>query len=320
MTSDDENMDLLRREAWDLVLKATSGHATRAELDAVERWRTQSPAHAAAFAHASSRWHELGPALKVIAERQRRGVDAPPPRTLLGRRAMLAGGLAAAAATVAAVASPPLGLWPSPREFVADYRTATGQRRTLRLDGDISVEMNTATSLNIGLPADDSGRIELVAGEAAVAAQRAVEVFAADGRTRATSAQFNVRSDGATVSVTCLSGSVDVECRNKRVTLKPNGQVVYDKDGLHASRTIDPQRVTAWRNGDLFFENEPLSRIVDEINRYRPGKIVLVGSELGERRLTARFKLNRLDVVFVQLRDAFGAHVTVLPGGITIVS
>jgi transmembrane sensor len=314
----------LRREAWKWVLHMTSGEATKADIAALERWCARSPLHAEAFARASGRWRAFGAAIGGRAHQQ--GViDIQGSGTgrALGRRALLGGMLAASTAGAAVVISrPPFGLWPSLSEIAADYRTGTGERHRIALADSVSVEMNTRTSLNIRKAASDGAdRVELIAGEAAVATgAHPIEVIAAKGRVWADTAQFNVRYNGTAVCVTCLGGMVHVEQQGRSVSMLQKQQVSYNERSLGFTTAVDPVVVTGWREGDLFFRDEPLANVIEEVNRYRPGRIVLMNEDLGRRRVTARFKLDRLEVVIIQLRETFGARVTALAGGIVLVS
>jgi transmembrane sensor len=76
----------------------------------------------------------------------------------------------------------------------------------------------------------------------------------------------------------------------------------------------------AWRRRVLIFDGQPLAEVVREINRYRPGKIILANDDLGVRKVQARFSLNQLADVAALIQDAYGAKVTLLPGGIVILS
>jgi len=315
-------IDMLRQDAWQWVLRITSGDATKADIAALERWCAQSPRHAEAYAQASGRWRLLGPA---IDNAMRGAANAAirhrsPP---IGRRAVLGGVLAASAAASAAfvVNHPPLGLWPSLTELAADYRTAPGQQRRLALADDVSVEMNTRTSLNVRPVANEGDRIELIAGEASVTTRsKAIEVMAGDGQASASTGRFNIRCDGPVVRVTCLDGLVEVSRQRRSITVRANQQASYSSGGFEPLLTVDAAAVTGWRRGDLFFRDEPLALVIDEINRYRVGRIILLNNDLGQRRFTARFKLDRLDVAVAQLQATFGARVTSLPGGIVVIS
>lgn len=317
-------VEAVRREAWDWVLRLTSGDATRVDVVELERWCARSPLHAEAFARASGRWRTFGPAIAGAVQQGRVALPGAQRWTCpaMGRRAFLGGMLAASAAGMAvAVVRPPLGLWPSATELAADYRTAPGEQRQLAVAENLSVDMNTRTSLNIRAAGPELDRIELITGEAAVATRaRPVEVIAGNGRAAADRARFNVRYDGTTVCVTCLDGVVRITLDGPPVTLGRDQQITYAGHGIGAPATVDADVVTGWRDGDLYFQNEPLVRVIDEINRYRSGKIVLMNQELGRRRFTAHFKVARIDAVVGQLQAAFGARVTSLPGGIVLVS
>lgn len=322
--SSKDELEALKREAWTKLLHVTSGHASKADLAALKLWCAQSPRHAEAFAQVSGRWRVFGKAIENVAQAEPALGTETHARTRapIGRRAFLVGALGASAAGAAVmIARPPMELWPSLGEFAADYRTATGERRRIALAERASVDMNTRTSLNVRAGSGGGDQIELIGGEAAFATRsRPVEVIAGSGRAWADNAQFSIRRNGSDICVTCLDGSVDIRQDGRSATLQKKQQVVYDDRSLGQVQSADPVTVTAWREGELLFQNEPLARVVDEINRYRPGRIILVNEALGQRRFTAQFRLDRLDVVITQLKATFGARVVSLPGGVVLVS
>jgi transmembrane sensor len=324
MMRDDKSSpdDPVRRRAKDWVVQIATGGATKADLQALNRWREESPDHAAAYADACRLWEMLGSPLHA-ASRASDKIELPGIHRPVGRRALLGGGLAATAAMAAGVAivRPPFELWPSFSEFAADYHTGAGEQRTITLADHGLVEMNTRTSLNVHKGEATSDSIELVTGEAAVAAgPRPVVVHAGSGRSSASDAQFTVRCDGANVRVTCLSGIVEVALRGHRTTVEPQQQLAYAADEVGDMTSINPDIVAGWRSGLLIFQDEPLSRVVEEVNRYRPGRIILMNATLGERRITARFKIARLDAVLMQFQQVFGAKVTSLGSGFVVLT
>jgi transmembrane sensor len=131
---------------------------------------------------------------------------------------------------------------------------------------------------------------------------------------------FNIRRDGDKVSVTCLDGEVVVGCQASTVSVASQRQVSYSESGLGPIVRTDSAAVTSWREGFLVFQDARLADVVSEINRYRRGRIVVVGERLGEQPVNGRFYLARLDEVVEKLRNAFGARVTDLPGGLVILS
>lgn len=301
----------------------TSGEATTGDLQALRRWRGQSALNDAAFVRAGKLWRVVGPAVAVVARQDRTTVGAGRLSRLnasVARRAVLGGALAAGA--VYLVVRPPLALWPSLSELTSDYRTGTGEQRRITIAGGATLDLNTETSIDVRRAQDGADRIELIAGEAMITtaanASRPVVAIAADGRATATDATFNMRCSGSSVCVTCLSGEVHVEQRGRSVTVQPRQQVSYTAEGLGEAVAVDPAGVITWRDGVLVFHNVPLADVIDEVNRYRPGRIIIVNSSLGRRLVTARFKLDRLQEVITQVQQVFGASTIRLPGGIVL--
>ncbi|WP_024506855.1 FecR domain-containing protein [Bradyrhizobium sp. ARR65] len=317
--------EALRRAAKEWVVHMATAQLTPRDRREFEQWRAQSREHAKAYAEALSLWWALGSPLK--AARARSGRTAPRVSSMRagpvpGRRAFLAGALSASAAGLGImIAHPPLDLWPSLSELAADYRTGIGEQRRIALADHASIELNTRTSLNIREATASEGHLELISGEAAVTAgPTRLTLFAGNGRTSAARAQFTVREDGAAVTVTCLDGFVEVCCGDQSVTVQPRQQVVYTAQQIGAAMPVDPEVTAAWRDGLLVFDNERLSHVIEEVNRYRTGRIILMNRKLGERLVTARFKIARLDAVLTQFRAVFGAKVTQVAGGIVLLS
>jgi transmembrane sensor len=319
-----ENKDL-RDEARAWLRRLTSGAATTADVEALERWRSQGPAQAQAFAEAALLWGMTGEASKVVLNRSPILADwaNSSESAHLPRRVFIGGGAALAASLVGlAVVHPPLNLWRSLSELKADYRTQTGERRNIEVLGGVSVELNTQTSIDLRRGPDGIDAIELLTGEAMIAKQddstSGFSVLAAEGRTIATNASFNVRKDGGTVCVTCMRGDLHVQYRQSVALLQERQQISYNARGLGQAGSIDPKIVTAWRQGLLIFRDVPLAVVIDEVNRYRPGKIILVDLQLGRRKVVADFRLDRLDAVVEFAARVMKAPVRSLPGGIVL--
>jgi len=315
----------LRREAIAWLSLLSSGTATTADAEALKRWCNEDPAHTRAYAEAARAWDMLTP----VANRAQlaEGDEFRRPQLVqqrIGRRALLGGAIAASAAGVAyAVVNPPLNLWPSLAELRADVRTGTGEQRRIEISDGVAVDLNTRSSLAWGSLSGGRNRIELIAGEAVVAAGPAsvdtCVVTAGMGRVVAHDARVDIRRDGARIGVVCLDGNVRVEHQAQAVMLPTGQRIVYDDLNISGPGTVDPQIVTAWQQGRLVFQKELLSRVVDEVNRYRPGRIILMDRDLGRHLIDASFSLDRLDNVITYIRQAFDARIAILPGGLVLV-
>lgn len=328
MIDDNPSQNKLRSEAVDWVLRLESGRVTAADVAALKEWRAQSAAHEAAFTDANRLWKTFAPAARNLRARGEissalsKRVPAAP---VLGRRAVLGGGLAAVSAAAAyAVVQPPFALWPSLAELNADYRTATGEQRQLAVSSDVSVHLNTQTSMALRPSDGEIEQIELITGEASFVSrpgqERLLVVLAAGGATKTSRAHFDVRRTGQTVCVTCVDGEVSVTLKSQLATLGPGQQVSYDDHGLQGVAKADVELVTAWQQGVLIFRRTPLATVVEEINRYRSGRVIVTNSALAQLAVSGRFRIDHMDEVLVRLNQAFGIRSRSLPGGIVLLS
>ena len=292
----------LHDEARDWLLLLTSGRATVADAKALRVWCAQSPEHAQAFEQTKLLWQHIGAAAEQSAA----------PRHF-GRRAFLGAAIAASAAVVMVRVGVPGGF----AGLTADYKTEVGEQRQVVLSEGVSLELNTQTRIS------RAGQgIELLEGEVEVISRVAqpLKVQAGEGWVSAGQARFNVRNTDHTVCVTCLEGSLSVDVAGRSVRLDSGRQLTYGAAGIGEPVAVDTQAVVAWREQVLVFNNATLATVVDEINRYRPGMLVLLNKQLGQRRVQARFNLQQLAGVALLIRDAYGAKCTELPGGVVLLS
>ncbi len=215
-----EPLDPLFREALRWIALVASPEATESDARMAVAWRAQSAAHDAAFQEAAAFRRFVratdppGRTAEVVAFPSR----APPPG-LSRRAAMFGGGAMAAGVAGLMAARPPLGLWPSLAEFMADRHTGAGQRRSFAMTGGAAVELNGRTAVSI---VDHGHGLKLVEGEAFVAAARGttpVLVRAGDAALTLASGSLNVRTSARETCATCLSGAAVAEHPGGRVTL-----------------------------------------------------------------------------------------------------
>jgi transmembrane sensor len=126
--------------------------------------------------------------------------------------------------------------------------------------------------------------------------------------------RFIVRADPAEVRVVVVSGSVElldtVPRSTRRLTLKAGEASTLGS----RQATPQPDRRTesdvAWVNGQLVFDNAPLSRVRDDLHRWYGIQLVIPDSALASRHVSARFlaKETRAQVLRV-LELALGAAI-----------
>lgn len=319
--------DVLQQEARVWLRRLTSGEATEWDAQAFTRWKQSSVAHARAFDEAKRQWQALGPAIGLLLQKDQAAAalherSMRPPQ--VGRRMFLrvAGGAVAAVAG-AAIVHPPLQLWPSLDEWQADARTAKGEQRQLAMGGGVNVTLNTQTSIRREVADASGGALELIGGEAAIdlaAGAAAFSVAAGNGRSTARDGQFEVRNLDGRVCVTCLRGAVQIVHPKGQASLAARQQLVYDKDAIGRVEAVDGEAASAWRRGELIFRQVPLVRVIEEINRYRAGRVVLAARAQENSAVNGRFAIAALDSALVQLQYSFGLAARRLPGGVVVLS
>jgi len=321
----------VQREAQAWLRRLASGEATQRDVEGFRRWQEASELHARAFAEARRLWKALDPAIGQMMAAQpallaehRQAVQQTARRPGLARRAFLGAAVSAAGvAGVAAAVYPPFALWPSVSEWNADIRTATGEQRAVVLVDGVDLMLNTQTSVQRQTLDGRTVGIDLIAGETAVdisSAQQPFRVVAGAGRSEARAGRFEVRFLEGSACVTCIEGSVRVTHAMGARTLQAGQQVVYDAASIGGATGVQGADVSAWRTGVLVFRQTPLAHVVAEINRYRPGRVVLLARGLADRAVSGRFAIASLDTVLVQIQRSYDLSARSLPGGVLVLS
>ncbi len=326
---------MLHQEARIWLARLSGGDVRQVDLHAFRRWQGTSAAHAEAFDDAKRQWHAMRPAIgewlhtdPVAAARLRQlahGDAATPTRgnVLAGRRAFLGAGLSAAALAGIAAVYPPFGLWPSAGTWAADYRTATGEQRDISLAGRVNVVLNTQTSVSRQISDGRTDGLKLLTGEVAVdlaSSREPFSVVAGAGRSVSDTGRFEVRYLDGRVCVSCLEGAVRVQHPAGERRLVAREQTVYRDDAIGGVASIEPASVSAWRRGELVFRQTPLAKVIEEINRYRPGRVVLLAEARRNDPVSGRFSIAILNEALLQIERSFGLTSRTLPGGLLVLS
>ena len=313
MTTPDDNQlgrwpdrDAMAR-SW--VVRLKSGEATQSDVDMLLSWRAQNEENEGAFRQAVRLWEQLGPALAGGATLP--GVDRG-----LSRRWFLGGGVAMAA--VAAVALVPL-VTPVPAG-AREYRTGKGERRHVRLEPEVSAELNTDSRLFFWADTA-SPRVELSHGEALISATcdpgRQLIATAKDVEVRAQVARFSMRSEVGLMRVACIEGRIEVISPEGRTTVDAGASLDFEAGDVKATVPDVAQSGAAWQRDLFLFKDRPAGEVIAELNRYRPGRVYLLGSR-NDVRISGVIHLERVDFAVDHIARSLGMKVTRLPGGIAI--
>jgi transmembrane sensor len=314
------------------LARMTSGSASDAEREAQEHWLNQDERHRRAYEETEALWRQLGqlasrplPRLSAEAKPGHVAVPASPtPRTLAVRRQRRRPLMATAACAALIAAAAGIHLMPY---WFADYTTQSGEFRAITLDDGSLIHLNTASAINVDY-APERRDVRLLKGEAEFVVRknpaRPFVVTAGDERIRALGTDFIVRFDKEAVTVTQLENRVEITTTDSgpvsKTVLNP-GQQLHRTIGEPLSHpiTVDTAMAAAWRRGKLIFESAPLSEVIAEINRYRPGAAFLLGSEHANLTVSGVFDLQRLDRLLAVIEQTLpikathlGSHVVLL--------
>jgi transmembrane sensor len=190
------------------------------------------------------------------------------------------------------------------------YTTRVGEQRLVHLEDGTTVRLDTNTRVAVSFR-DGERRVRLAQGQAFFDVthdpDRPFIVDAGLMRVRAVGTRFDVRRDGAETKVTLVEGIIQVRgsgARPSAWTLKPGEEASLG--GAPAHNTADVAVATSWTNGRVIFRGLPLSRAIDEINRYSPHKIRLEDVAVAEVPVTGSFETGDIDAFVSAVSDLHG--------------
>ncbi|MEO1723829.1 MAG: DUF4880 domain-containing protein [Pseudomonadota bacterium] len=306
------NEDRADAEARAWVARLKSGEATADDAEAFEAWRSLSPDHDRAVRRAVRLWSLAGAVGETVA--------AAPARPRPTRRAaILAGGsvLASASAWQAAAL---LGYAPTFRSLSADRSTGVGIIAPIALPGVVG-SLDGASALEVEGPR----AVRLIEG--ALFVRNGNDVVQEASITLTAPSLLATLSNGAAecrigdrgVELACAAGTVEISAPGP-IALVP-GETATILDGgelVRGERAVS--EIGGWTNGILTFRNRRLGDVVADLNRHRPGRVLLTRSLLAERRVSGTFHLARPDEIVTSLVDALGLERRDLPARIVLLS
>lgn len=246
-------------------------------------WRAVDPAHADAFDRLTEVWELAGGTARAPYQPELERVGAAAPA--FGRRAFLG----VAATVVLGVGG--LGAWQMASAEV--YTTGLGEQRRVTLRDGTGLLLDTDSEVRVHLSGDER-RLELVRGRCNVRpapAPQALRVDLAGQELVLSAGTFDVRRDDDRAQVTCFDGTAAtapgkghvVLAAGQRLTVAPGRPPAVDRPDLGSA--------ALWQQGQLMFDDEPLSRAVAEMNRYSTSKLQLADETVGALRISGAYRI-----------------------------
>lgn len=297
---------------WLLALQNSS--KPQSTRDAITHWCQQHPDHHRAWQHIE----QLNGQFNILANPRQaklaqQALTAPDPsrRNALKALSVL---LIAGGSGYWAIDSGAIDRWR------ADYRTATGEQRTITLEDGTEIVLNSGSALTVDYsPAQR--RVALIEGEAFIRTAPKAENLAGNpaGNTNSTSpfvidvpqgrmqplgTRFAVRIMGDQCRLAVYQGQVELTPRqhHKSQTLAAGQSTRFSANGWSPITPVN-EREAAWTRGMIVVSGMPLGDFVAELNRYRPG-ILRVDPTLAALTVSGTYPVTQTDQVLQALTSA----------------
>ncbi len=213
------------------------------------------------------------------------------------------------------------------------YRTVAGERRVVRLEDGSQIALDSRSEVRVRYT-DDARDLTLLRGQARFdvaqdEAGRPFSVAAAGQRVVAMGTAFNVDLLGPSMRVTLIEGrvlvipeesapsptalaavskvstnesgaaetarAVPVNQRRRGIELRAGEQLEISPEAPPSIVPANIERATAWQQGRLVFEDEPLSSVVVRVSHYGDKRIRVVDGDVAEMRISGVFNAGDVD-------------------------
>lgn len=301
------------------------GGASAADSAAFERWIAASPSHRQAFRRVQSLWSAAdSPGARVAQEESEilsvylDTMDRAKVRRKARKRgvATVIVGLAVLGGAIA-LERPNLF-----QDIRADVVSARGERRNIALPDGSTVLLDADSALAQHFTNSDR-RIVLLRGAAYFSVVKGAQPFvveAADGTIEVLGTKFDVRLESAEAIVTVARGRVAITARNVShyASLEPGQQVRFDSEGVGSVRSVDVSEFMAWHEGRFVFYQARFADVIDELQRYRPGRLIIANAALREHRVSGSFTLDDPEAALDSLRSTVNFETYSVLGRLTV--
>ena len=330
---------------WVLLARYFAGEATPEERREVDEWVAADSEHALmvdslreAWKSASRRgrsratdvdagWLRMRARVDAAGRTSHPGDSAVPRRAIVGARwspatLRIAAGLVLAVGGGLVARAVVLSRAGRAGKVERSFVTTAGEHRTLLLDDSSEVVLGVASTLTVGAGFGDGVRELTLAGEALFRVRhdstRPFRVHALGAVTEDVGTEFAIRayhdsSSADVVRVVVTSGSVRVRAEggadSDAVVVRPGERAIATPQGVPVvSAAADTTRLLAFARGDLVFDDVPMTRVAEDLERWYGVQVTFGSPALAARHLTAAFSGEPVDEVLRVIALSVGAR------------
>ncbi|WP_225615793.1 FecR family protein [Methylomonas albis] len=291
-------------------------HNQRAEF---QQWLTKSPENRAAWQDVNAFWTGLDSLTPA-------DIGLEPAKPVLPfakpRRLSVKTGLALAASLLLTLTA----VYQQLDFYPADYRSSTGQQSEIALSDGSTLLLNTSSAVSVDFSAQQR-LVTLQRGEAfftvAADAKRPFVVKTGAGEVQALGTAFDVKlRDDGEVDVTVFEHAVKVSSADGQIQarLAAAEHLQFGRYHLSAATPVNLSRAGAWHQQRIVFQDKPLSEVAAELERYRPGKILIVSDGIKNLPITGVFGAADTDLALQALEQSLQIKVRKITDRLVLLS
>lgn len=327
---------MLRQQAINWLVRLRSDDLGETEMVAFANWLAQSHAHSEAFAAAEALFEEVVLAashpvchvedIQADAHKIPENTVVKPVIIATQRARRYSRWMASTLALAAVWLFVVMLVLPKQSHllsnYLSDYHTEIGELREIQLADGSQLLLNTNSAVSIDFNASVR-QITLHYGQArftvAKDADRPFEVLSDDLVVRALGTVFEVYKHADEVSVTvqehAVSARIQMGDGNEVQLASVNvqqGQQMHYQPGSRLSKpeAVELTQASAWQQHRLFINDRPLGELIEELSRYRAGRIFLSNEKLKNLRVTGVFSLDNPNEVLNSVVNALNLQET----------
>ncbi len=176
-----------------------------------------------------------------------------------------------------------------------NIKTGIASHASLTLPDGSTVNLNADSKIAWNDNKFNAKREVTLSGEAYFEVQKGNEfnIKTKNGNVRILGTQLNVYSREKEFWVSCISGKVGVNVKDKEVILLPGEKAELTSSGLQRKELKNVGQTASWKEGLFYFEDQPLVSIFAEMERQFGVKVHYQGDL--KRKMTVSFSNGNLD-------------------------
>ncbi|NOX69989.1 MAG: FecR family protein [Gammaproteobacteria bacterium] len=328
----------IEAEARTWVIALDGERPTDEKLSEFRDWLSRSPLHKQAFKRVALIWNDLDHWSEFLCpEPDKQAKSKTPlwfglPISKLATAAVL--GVISAMLALAVYNVMPEQAQPK-NIFAAEYGTAIGEIKTVALPDGSDVRLNTHSKMGVAY-AESARIVRLTEGEAYFEVfhdpGKPFIVYAGKYAVKAVGTAFSVQVIDKGIELTVTDGRVEVAALKQAVAktgtlelerienaaslvpLVKGQRVIFNEENeeLELAQEMTQEAIEknlSWRDGMFIFNDDLLTEVIAEINRYTPVKIVISDPNIQDLRFGGYFRIDDIPAILETIEQRYGIRV-----------